>query len=121
MNKRRALLVAFGLGVSPWWPLFAQQRSRVWRIGILSPRSKASLDSDPFRGFVQGMADLGYVDGKDVEYAWRFAEGKYEQLPALVAELIELNVDVLVAGGTPGGGAAQNATHNKNNYFLIKN
>src|SRR5947207_1879813 len=83
----------------------AQPTEKIWRIGILSPRT--SLDADPLTGFLQGMRELGYVDGRNVRYEWRFADGTYERLPVLAAELIQLRVDVIVVGGTPATRAAQ--------------
>jgi hypothetical protein len=51
--------------------------------------------------FLQGLRDLGYVEGRNVVIEYRDAEGKFERLPARAAELVALNVDVIVAGGTP--------------------
>ena len=69
------------------------------------------LDSDynygPFR---QGMRELGYVEGKNLVIEWRSAEGKYERLPGLATELVNLKVDVIVTAGTPATSAAQKAT-----------
>ena len=57
-----------------------------------------------------GMRELGYVEGTNVAWERRFAEGHYERLPQLAAELVELKVDVIVSGGTPSTRAAQHAT-----------
>jgi len=87
----------------------AQQPKKVPRIGYLAPGSPAS-DSpriDPFR---QGLRELGYTEGQDIVIELRFAEGKSERLPALVAELIQLKVDVIVLSGTPAARAAKQAT-----------
>ena len=111
MNKRRDLLVALG-AVALVTPLacFAQRPDRVWRVGFLSARSRpVSLDSDEYSGFPQGMRELGYVEGKNLVIDWRYAEGKYERLPELVAELVRLKVDVIVAPGSPVISAAQKA------------
>ena len=111
MNKRRDLLVALGAGalVAPL-ACFAQQPDKVWRVGFLSARSRpVSLDSDEYSGFPQGMRELGYVEGKNLVIDWRYAEGKYERLPDLVAELVRLKVDVIVAPGSPVISAAQKA------------
>ncbi len=56
------------------------------------------------------MRELGYVEGKNLVIEWRFAEGKYERLPALAAELVQLKVDVIVSHTTPGTQALQRAT-----------
>jgi putative ABC transport system substrate-binding protein len=59
---------------------------------------------------LQGLGDLGYVEGRNVVIEYRFAEGKHEQLPARASELIALKVDVIVAGATLGALAAKQAT-----------
>jgi putative tryptophan/tyrosine transport system substrate-binding protein len=75
----------------------AQQPAKVFRIGYLSStwseRQKSRLVA-----FQQGLRDLGYVEGKNIIIEYRNADG-YERLPELVAELVRLNVDVLVAAG----------------------
>ena len=89
----------------------AQQAGKVPRIGLLgvspeSPTGRAVLDA-----FRQGLRDLGYVEGRSVVIEHRWAEGKPERLPDLAAELVRLNVDVLVAGGGSAGAlAAKHAT-----------
>jgi len=60
--------------------------------------------------FIRGMRDLGYVEGKNFVIEWRFADGNYQRLPALAGELVGLNVDVLVTGGTAANSALQKAT-----------
>ncbi|MSP96592.1 MAG: ABC transporter substrate-binding protein, partial [Betaproteobacteria bacterium] len=67
--------------------------------------------SDYYYGpFRQGMRELGYVEGKNLVIEWRSAEGNNERLPDLAAELVNLKVDVIIAGGTPATSAAQKAT-----------
>jgi putative ABC transport system substrate-binding protein len=112
MNNRRKLLVALGAGALAA-PLssFAQQQGKVWRIGYLSQNVRpASLDSGTIEAFRRGMRDLGYVEGKNLVIEWRFAEGKVERLPGLVAELVQLKLDVIVVMGTPAISVAQKAT-----------
>jgi putative ABC transport system substrate-binding protein len=60
--------------------------------------------------FRQGMRELGWIEGRNLVVEWRFAEGKFDRLPDLAAELVRLKVHVLVAGATPSALAAQNAT-----------
>jgi putative ABC transport system substrate-binding protein len=62
------------------------------------------------RALREGLRALGYVEGKNILIEFRWAEGKYEQLPLLLSELLRLNVDVLVTHGTPGTQAAKRAT-----------
>jgi len=112
MNNRRKLLVALGAGalVAPFCS-FAQQQGKVWRVGFLTPRIRPdSLDSDIFGAFSNGMRELGYVDGKNLVIEWRFADGHYERLPELAAELVRLKVDVIVVAGAATTSAAQKAT-----------
>lgn len=112
MNNRRKLLVALGASVLAA-PLgaFAQQKSRIWRVGFLAQRGRpASLDSDIYGAFPRGMRELGYVEGKNLVIEWRFADGKVEGLPGMAAELARLKVDVIVAGATPSVQAAHRAT-----------
>jgi putative tryptophan/tyrosine transport system substrate-binding protein len=87
----------------------AQQAGKIPRIGYLSPRSR--LDPLPYdRAFLQGMSEFGYVEGKNVVIEWRFADGAYERLPALAAEMVRLGVDVIVAPSSSAIRAAQQAT-----------
>jgi putative tryptophan/tyrosine transport system substrate-binding protein len=108
--KRREFLFALGAGaLATSVSSFAQQPPNVWRIGYLSPRVR--MDSLPYeRAFLQGMSELGYVEGKNVVVEWRFADGAYERLPYLAAELVRLNVDVIVAPSSSAIRAAQQAT-----------
>ena len=87
----------------------SQQAAKVPRIGYLA----ANLAANPHmhEAFRQGLRDLGYVEGRNVRIEYRDAEGKFERLPALAAELVALKVDVIVAGGgTPAALAAKQAT-----------
>jgi putative ABC transport system substrate-binding protein len=84
----------------------AQQAARVYRIGFVSPISPGpTLDA-----FRQRLREIGYVEGKNVIFETRFAEGRSERLPELVAEVIRLKVDVLLVGSTVGALAAKKAT-----------
>jgi len=78
-------------------------------IGILGPTSPG-----PFAGFVaafrQGLSQTGYVDNQNVAIQYRWAEGHYDRLPALAADLVSSKVDVIVAPGPPLSLAAKNAT-----------
>ncbi len=92
------------------WPLAAraQRSEKVPRIGYLSPSFVTNRErEEPFR---QGLRELGYVEGKNIIIEYRFAEGKFERLPDLAAELVELKVDVIVAQVTVASLAAKGAT-----------
>ena len=87
----------------------AQQAARVYRVGFVSPLSP-SPEPPTLRAFRQGLRELGYVEGRNVIVDARFAEGRSERLPELVAEVLRLKVDVLVAGSSLGALAAKRAT-----------
>ena len=88
----------------------AQQRAKVPRIGWLSsgpPLSDAQRQRSPF---LQGLSELGWFEGQNLVIEWRFAEASDERLAALAAELVQLRVDVLVAGDSRAIPSAQHAT-----------
>jgi putative ABC transport system substrate-binding protein len=87
----------------------AQSATKLYRIGFLGAAS-ASTHGTRLEALRAGLRDLGYVEGRNIVIEYRWAEGKYERLPVLAAELVHLNVDVLVAAGTPGISAAKQAT-----------
>jgi putative ABC transport system substrate-binding protein len=87
----------------------AQQAGKVHRIGYLSSGS-ATVPSRPGEAFRQGLRELGWVEGKNIVIDYRFAEGRFDRLPDLAAELVRLKVNVIVAGATPPVVAAKNAT-----------
>ena len=87
----------------------AQQAAKVTRLGFLSLSKAPNLHLH--EAFLQGLRDLGYVEGRNFVIEYRDAEGKPGRLPALAAELVALKVDVLVTGGgTPSALAAKQAT-----------
>jgi putative ABC transport system substrate-binding protein len=106
---RRRLVIALGAGAltAPFGSL-AQQPGKIPRIGFLGITGASSLE--PQVGALRsGLSDLGYIDGKNLAIDFRWAEGKYDQLPRLASELVRLKVDVIVTYG-PGIGAAKGAT-----------
>jgi putative ABC transport system substrate-binding protein len=110
MNNRRKFLGVLGASaLAPPFGLFAQQPAKIGRIGYLS--AFLSNNEWRFEAFKQQLRDLGHVEGKTIAIDFLSAEGKYDRLPALAAELVKRNVDVImVDGGTPGAIAAKNAT-----------
>ena len=111
MNNRRKLLLALGAAAlaSPLTP-HAQPQTKVWRIGFLTPYPSGN-DRD-LEVFKQQLRDLGHVEGKTIAIDYRSAEGKYDRLPGLAAELVGRNVDVILSDrGTPTVTAARNATN----------
>ena len=111
MTRRQILLaLASGALIAPY-ASFAQQKNKIRRIGFLVAAARPpSIDAHYMGTFVRGLRDLGYVEGKNLIIEWRFAEGNYQRLPALAAELVSLNVDVLMTGGTAANSALQKAT-----------
>ena len=84
----------------------AQPVGKVWRIGVLRPTTP-SLAKPNNEAFQDGLRELGYVEGKNILIEYRFAEGKEDRLPDLAAELVRLNVDVIVTGGIAAHAAKQ--------------
>jgi len=108
MHRRTVLLGTLGLAAQ--WPARAQ--ARVARIGILSARSRSTpqLRDVYFDAFLSGMRELGYVEGKNLQLEWRFADGRFDRLPALAAELVKTKPDIIVSHSTPGTLALQKIT-----------
>jgi len=112
MNNRRKFIFALGAGALAA-PLgsYAQQAVKIWRVGFFHYGSRQSvMDSGRYQLFLDGMRELGYVEGKNLAIETRFADGKTGPLPDLAAELVRLKVDVIVATGTPVYQALQKAT-----------
>jgi putative ABC transport system substrate-binding protein len=87
----------------------AQQPTKVFRIGFLNAGSLASSAARQ-AAFRQGLRELDYVEGKSIVIDHRYAEGKFDRLPALAAELVRLKVDVIVTGGGISTRSAKDAT-----------
>jgi putative ABC transport system substrate-binding protein len=103
--RRRDFIGAAG-GAVIGWPLAARAQRKVAKIGILLVGNR-----EPFgREFYAGLRDLGYVEGQNIQFEYRSAEGKLPALGDLAAELVGLNVDAIVASETPAVFAAKRAT-----------
>jgi putative tryptophan/tyrosine transport system substrate-binding protein len=98
MERRTFMAMLTGGLVAAPLAAEAQQATKVARIGFLAVNLAAN--PHPREAFLQGLRDLGYVEGRNVVIKYRDAEGKFEQLPALAAELVALKVDVIVAPPT---------------------
>src|SRR5215470_10713001 len=99
------------LGGAAAWPLAAraQQPGRVWRIGVLETTSM-ELNAANFEAFRQSLRDLGYIEEQNLTIEYRSAEGRGERFEDLAADLLRLNIDVIVTRGTPAVLAAKKAT-----------
>ena len=112
MNRRKFIVVASGASVLlSLGPLAARaQRPKVAVIGFLNSGSGAPF-AQYVAGFLKGLSESGFVVERNVQIEYRWAEGRYDRLPMLAADLVERSVDLIVAtGGEPSGQAAKAAT-----------
>ncbi len=112
MSNRRKLVIALGAGalIAPLACFAQQQRPKIARIGLLEGTSPSTYANGRPQALIAGLSELGYVEGKNLIIEYRWAEGKYERLRGLAAELVQMKVDVIVAASGPGIRAAQQAT-----------
>jgi putative ABC transport system substrate-binding protein len=101
-------ILVLGLLAGPL-PAEAQQPKKVPRIGFLAALSHSAV-SARIEAFQQGLRELGYVEGKNIVIEWRYAEGKRDRLLAFAAELVHLNVDIIVTAGPASTRRAKEAT-----------
>jgi len=104
---RRRDVIAWLAGAALAWPLvtLAQSSARARRIGVLADEPWPPLDS-----LSQGLRELGYIEGQNLQIEYRFAAGKAERYASLAAELVAVPVEVIVTLGTPATRAAKRAT-----------
>ena len=95
--KRRDFLALLG-GAATWASPSHAQRPALPVIGYLCPESPG-LFASRLKAFHEGLGESGYVEGRNVAIDYRWAEGQYKRLPALAADLVARNVDVIVAAG----------------------
>ena len=108
--KRREFITL--LGGAATWPLavHAEQVSeKVPRIGLLMPVS-AAIAAPNVEAFRRGLNDLGYIEGRSITFEYRYADGRDDLHPSLAAELVRLNVDIIVTWGTSATRAAKQTT-----------
>jgi putative tryptophan/tyrosine transport system substrate-binding protein len=107
---RRQFITLLG-GAAAAWPLAAraQRSGKVHRIGFLGSATAAG-SAKPVESLRTGLREFGYVEGTNIGLEFRWAEGVYDRLPHLAAELIATNVDVLIVHGTPAALVAKQAT-----------
>src|SRR5215467_12193742 len=108
--RRREFITAFG-GAVVAWPVAVggQQTGKLYSIGFLTAGASGK-GTHYLPAFVEGLRQLGLIEGKNVVIEYRFAENRLERLPELVTELVRLKVDVIVAVGTLAPLAARQAT-----------
>lgn len=105
--RRREFIVRLGSAAAAW-PLAVQaQQAVVPKLGFLFA---GAPDSPLERAFLKGLAEAGYVDGRNLSIEFRWADNRYDRLPAMAAELVSLPVSVIYAGPTPAAFAAKQAT-----------
>jgi putative tryptophan/tyrosine transport system substrate-binding protein len=104
--RRRDFIVTLASSVTAWPFVVSAQQAKPARLGVLLVEKR-----EPFtRIFSEGLRELGYVDGQNMQIEYRSAEGRLDRLPALAAELVGLKVDVIVASETPAVLAAKRVT-----------
>lgn len=109
MIIRVAVVVALGIALLVPSVATAQPAAGVHRIGFLG-NSTPALEANLVGPFREGLRELGYVEGKNIIIEYQWAEGNYARLPALIAELLARNVEVIVTAGTPASLAVKKAT-----------
>jgi putative tryptophan/tyrosine transport system substrate-binding protein len=108
--RRRDFTVLFVLGTTMWpFQVRAQQSRKVPRIGVLLPGAPASF-SLRTKAFLDGLKELGYVEGRTITIEWKWGADQLDTLSALAADLVRSNVDVIVTGGTSAARALKAAT-----------
>jgi putative ABC transport system substrate-binding protein len=109
MERRTFLAMVSGSLLAVPLAAEAQQAGKVYRIGFLG-NSTPALEANLMGPFRDGLRELGYVEGQNILIEYRWAEGRYERFPALIAELLAWKVDVIVTAGTPASHAVKKAT-----------
>ena len=107
--KRREFITLLG-GAAAAWPLVARAQSgKMPRVGFLG-NSTAALEANLVQPFRDGLRAHGYTEGRNILIEYRWADGKYDRFPTLIAELLAAKVDVIVTAGTPASLAVKKAT-----------
>jgi putative ABC transport system substrate-binding protein len=108
--KRREFIGIIG-GASAW-PIMARAQQPLPVIGFLTAYSLDATGQQRLTAFKQGLAEAGFIEGRNVAIEVRWAEGHYDRLPAMAADLVHRQVSVIVTGSTPAARAAKSATAN---------
>jgi putative tryptophan/tyrosine transport system substrate-binding protein len=105
---RRRIFVKAIAGLAAGWPLAVRAQQPPWRVGVLLVG--LSPDSKEAKQFRLGLRDAGYAEGRDLILEWRSADGDYNRVPELVADLVKSKVDVIVQDSTVGTQITKRAT-----------
>jgi hypothetical protein len=105
---RRRELIAFVGSTAVAWPLMARAQGSVAIVAFAVSGSRAN--QDPIAAFEAGLKDMGFVQGQNLTLEYRFAEGKFDRFPALISDLVQRKVAVLVVSSPQGALAAKRAT-----------
>jgi putative ABC transport system substrate-binding protein len=116
--RRRDFVTLLG-GTASAWPLAARAQQAMPVIGYLGPASFERSAGLSLLWFKRGLAETGYVEGRNVAIEYRWADDQYERLPALAAELVQRRVAVLVAAGSPTALPAKTATTVIPTVFMV--
>lgn len=117
MSRKTVFIFLAALTLN-WIDFAAAQQAKVRKIGWLGTRSASGQDSGS-EVIRRELRELGYVEGKNLAFEYRYTEGKLDRLPALTDDLVRLNVDVILTYSTPATRAAKNATRTIPIVFLI--
>jgi putative ABC transport system substrate-binding protein len=110
MRRRELIALVGGAALAlPSLAAHAQRAGGAWRIGVLEI-APASSNAEYFGAFLSSMRELGYLEGRDFTIAYRHSDGRPERFPELAAELVRLEVDLILARGTPATLAAKEAS-----------
>jgi putative ABC transport system substrate-binding protein len=110
LNKRRKLLVVLGAGALAAPLASVAQQQKIYRIGVLQAGTREDNDKGSGIPFASGLAELGYVEKRNLIIETRYAEGKLERLPALAAELVAMKPDLIFAPPAPATAAVKALT-----------
>lgn len=112
LRKQKFLVFLLSVMLCALWDVArAQQAARLPRLGYVSQSGNPGSPGAQVEGFRAGLRDLQYIEGKNIRVEYRYVEGKLERIPRIIAELLELKVDVLVVAPLTAVRAAKRATN----------
>ncbi len=116
---RRRDFINFLGGAAATWPLAAraQQPGRVYNIAVFSAGSRDAAILPAFVAFVEALRQLGWIEGKNVVFVYRYADNRLDRLPELAEELVRLKVDVIVTAGNTSTACCQARHHDDTHCY----